>query len=73
MLSHTFFIITDNSSTYLFFIPYQRIIGMGQPVVPLIFRDLEQKSDYWFWALRAITSRGDNKSQKPRLWQIYLT
>ncbi|WP_333033533.1 MULTISPECIES: hypothetical protein [unclassified Microcoleus] len=46
---------------------------MGQPVVPLIFRDLEQKSDYWFWALRAITSRGDNKSQKPRLWQIYLT
>ncbi|MBD2543191.1 hypothetical protein [Planktothricoides raciborskii] len=37
---------------------YQRIIGMGQPVVPLILRDLEQKPDHWFWALRAIT--GDN-------------
>ncbi len=37
---------------------YQRIIGMGQPIVPLIFRDLEQKPDHWFWALRAIT--GDN-------------
>ncbi len=37
---------------------YQRIIGMGQPVVPLILRDLQQKPDHWFWALRAIT--GDN-------------
>lgn len=37
---------------------YQKIIGMGQPVVPLILRDLEQKPDHWFWALRAIT--GDN-------------
>jgi hypothetical protein len=40
---------------------YQRIIGMGQPVVPLILRDLEQKPDHWFWALRAIT--GDNPVQ----------
>ncbi|MEG3890120.1 MULTISPECIES: hypothetical protein [unclassified Microcoleus] len=24
---------------------YQRIIGMGQPVAPLILRDLEQKPD----------------------------
>ncbi|MEG3848501.1 hypothetical protein QT971_14170 [Microcoleus sp. herbarium19] len=37
---------------------YQRIIGMGPAVVPLILRDLEQKPDHWFWALRAIT--GDN-------------
>jgi len=37
---------------------YQRIIGMGPAVVPLILRDLEQKPDRWFWALRAIT--GDN-------------
>lgn len=37
---------------------YQRIIGMGQPVVPLIFRELEREPDHWFWALQAIT--GEN-------------
>lgn len=37
---------------------YQRIIGMGQPVVPLILRDLEQEPDHWFWALQSIT--GEN-------------
>jgi len=37
---------------------YQKIISMGQPVIPLILRDLERKPDHWFWALRAIT--GDN-------------
>ncbi|MEG3863286.1 hypothetical protein [Microcoleus sp. herbarium12] len=42
---------------------YQRIIGMGPAVVPLILRDLEQKPDHWFWALRAIT--GDNPVAKP--------
>lgn len=34
---------------------YQRIIGMGQPVVPLILRELERDPDHWFWALQAIT------------------
>jgi hypothetical protein len=34
---------------------YQRIIGMGQPVVPLILRELEREPDHWFWALEAIT------------------
>lgn len=50
---------------------YQRIIGMGQPVVPLILRDLEQKPDHWFWALRAIT--GDNPvkpEQRGRMKQM---
>lgn len=27
---------------------YQRIIGMGQPVVPLIMRELEREPDHWF-------------------------
>ena len=38
---------------------YQKIIGMGDKVVPLIFRQLEiegDEPDMWFWALRAITS-----------------
>ena len=34
---------------------YQRIIGMGPVVVPLILRSLEQETDHWFWALAAIT------------------
>jgi hypothetical protein len=34
---------------------YQRIIGMGQPMVPLILRELEREPDHWFWALESIT------------------
>jgi hypothetical protein len=34
---------------------YQRIIGLGSPVVPLILRELRRELDHWFWALRAIT------------------
>ena len=40
---------------------YQRIIAMGDEVVPLILRQLEQEGDepdQWFWALAAIT--GEN-------------
>ena len=35
--------------------PYQRIIGMGSPVVPLILQELQSEPDQWFWALEAIT------------------
>lgn len=35
---------------------YQKIIGMGEPAVPLILKDLaEHGPDDWFWALTAIT------------------
>ena len=34
---------------------YQSIIGMGEPVVPLILEALEREPDQWFWALQAIT------------------
>jgi len=34
---------------------YQRIIGLGLPVVPLILRALAQQPAHWFWALQAIT------------------
>lgn len=43
---------------------YQRIIGMGQAVVPLILRELEQEPDHWFWALQAITGANPVKSQQ---------
>ena len=34
---------------------YQRIIGLGLPVVPLILEDLRKQPYHWFWALNAIT------------------
>ena len=34
---------------------YQRIVGMGPAALPLIMRDLQQRPQHWFWALRAIT------------------
>src|SRR5437764_5649865 len=34
--------------------PYQRIIGMGWPVVPLLLEELQRQPDHWFWALEAI-------------------
>lgn len=35
--------------------PYQRIIGMGTPVVPLLLEELAREPDQWFWALESIT------------------
>jgi hypothetical protein len=37
---------------------YQRIIGMGLPVVPLLLAELEVRPDHWGWALEMIT--GEN-------------
>ena len=34
---------------------YQQIIGMGNVVLPFVFRELETRPDHWFWALKAIT------------------
>jgi len=35
--------------------PYQRIIGMGEAVVPLILEEMRREPGHWFWALQAIT------------------
>lgn len=37
--------------------PYQRIIGMGEAVVPLILEDMHREPAHWFWALKAITEQ----------------
>ena len=34
---------------------YQQIIAMGEPVIPLLLRELERKPGHWFMALRAIS------------------
>jgi hypothetical protein len=49
---------------------YLRIISLGKPVVPLVFRELAREPDHWFLALSAVTghdpvppaSRGDLKA-----------
>ena len=46
----------ESSSTRLAMHPaYQKIIGMGTAVVPLLLRELENGPDSWFWALHSIT------------------
>ena len=34
---------------------YQQIIGLGQPAVPLLLREIEMRSGRWFWALKSIS------------------
>ena len=34
---------------------YQRIIGLGPAVIPLILRELRREPSHWFWALNALT------------------
>lgn len=43
---------------------YLRIIGMGPPVLPLIFEELDRRPDFWFTALQAIT--GENPAAESR-------
>lgn len=42
---------------------YQRVIGMGKEIVPLILKQLQQEPDYWFWALKAITGENPMKRE----------
>ncbi len=55
---------------------YQRIIGMGKAVLPLIFSELRHRGGQWYWALECIT--GDNPAvgaeslpEAKRLWLEY--
>ena len=34
---------------------YQRIIGIGDRVIPYILRDLSNRGGQWYWALHALT------------------
>lgn len=45
----------SNSAQMALLPPYQRIIGMGLAVVPLILEELGREPDQWFWALESIT------------------
>lgn len=44
------------SGREMFEVPsYRAIMAMGRPVVPLILRELEQRPDHWYFALRHLT------------------
>ncbi len=48
--------------------PYQQIIGLGRPALPLILRELERERDHWFWALEAIS--GENPVPPEQAGQV---
>lgn len=56
---------------------YQKIIGMGPAVIPLLLRELETNLDNWFWALMAITEEdpvpGSIKGDGEAMAQVWLT
>jgi hypothetical protein len=43
---------------------YQRIIGMGPVVIPLILHELETEPHLWFWALKTITGEDPIKPEQ---------
>lgn len=48
-----------SSSTEMVMHPsYQRIIGLGPDVIPIILEEIKSAPDHWFWALEALT--GEN-------------
>ncbi len=62
-LAEQWYLDTLVSSDYLEKIlhpAYQRIIGLGKDVIPLILRELQDMPSDWFWALRALTKEGED-------------
>ncbi|MGA2588968.1 MAG: hypothetical protein ABSH32_03560 [Bryobacteraceae bacterium] len=55
---------------------YQRIIGMGRPVLPLIFAYLKERGGQWYWALECITGENpaaaaNTLAEARQLWLDY--
>ena len=46
---------------------YQRIIGLGRPVLPVLLDEFAHRPNYWFHALRSITGQDPVPEQGP--WQ----
>ena len=55
---------------------YQQIIALGEPAIPLLFRELERQPDHWFSALRALTGanpvRQENRGKLDQMAQDWL-
>jgi hypothetical protein len=61
-------IMLSSSSEKVLHPAYQRIIGLGPAVIPLVLRELEQHGGHWFWALRALT--GENPVKPEDVGQV---
>jgi hypothetical protein len=51
-------VVLSNDSEIVDHPAFREIVGMGEAVVPLMLRDLEQRPRLWVWALPEIT--GEN-------------
>ena len=47
----------SNSAQMAMLRPYQQIIGLGWPVVPMLLSELRREPDHWFWALEMIAQQ----------------
>jgi len=57
--------------------PYQKIIEMGDPAVPLLLAELEREPDHWFAALSAITGADpvavEDRGRMDRMFEAWLS
>ena len=55
---------------------YQGIIGMGAEALPLILTELQARSGYWYWALKAISGEDpvppEDRGAVPRMKEAWL-
>ncbi|CAN5126465.1 hypothetical protein BH20ACI1_BH20ACI1_27790 [soil metagenome] len=78
VLAEQWYLETLHSSGYLDKVlhpAYQRIIGLGKDVIPLILRELQDAPTDWFWALRALTgedpttaAQSGKKTEMAKAW-----
>ncbi len=64
--SETMFV--SSSSQRIMNFAYQRIIGLGPAVIPLLLYEMLRAPDHWHWALAAITGEdpvGDDVAGRP--------
>lgn len=47
--------LSSDPSQWAMCLSYQKIIGMGPEIIPLILTELERSPDHWFWALHVLT------------------
>lgn len=55
--------LTSSSSEIIMHPAYQRIIGLGPNVIPLVLKDLQENGGHWFWALQALTGENPVSSE----------
>lgn len=55
--------LTSSSTEIVLNPSYQRIIGLGPEVIPLVLKDLQESGCHWFWALQALSGKNPIKDE----------